>query len=88
MRAWYPPLAIALLVQLVSSLADMTLPVLAPLITADAGVPASYVGYYASAVSAGAVVFYLLGGAFVRLAGPVRTCSQAVRSAPSACSWS
>lgn len=73
MKGWYRPLAIALSVQLVSSLADMTLPVLAPLITADAGVPAAYVGYYASAVSGGAVLFYLLGGAFVRLAGPVRT---------------
>ncbi len=52
--------------------ADVAVPVLGPLITAEAGVPASYVGYYSSAVAAGAVVFYLLGAGLTHRTGPIR----------------
>ena len=69
---WYRPLAIAASVQIATTAADVAVPVLGPLITAEAGVPASYVGYYSSAVAAGAVVFYLLGAGLTHRTGPVR----------------
>lgn len=72
MRQWLPPLSIALSFQIVTSAADMAVPVLAPIITSSAGVPAAYVGYYASAVSTGAIVFFLLGINAVHGLGPVR----------------
>ena len=73
MRHWAAPLSIALSVQVVVSAIDMAVPVLGPVITAAAGVPASHVGYYASAVAAGAVAFYLLGAGATHRHGAVRT---------------
>ena len=73
MVKWSQPLLLAFAVQVVTSAADMTLPVLAPAITAAAGVPPEWVGYYASAVAAGAVIFYLLGAGLVHRAGPLRS---------------
>lgn len=72
MRSWYGPLSAALAVQIATTAADVAVPVLGPLITAEAGVPASYVGYYSSAVAAGAVVFYLLGAGLTHRVGPIR----------------
>ena len=72
MRSWYGPLSAALAVQIATTAADVAVPVLGPLITAEAGVPASYVGYYSSAVAAGAVVFYLLGAGLTHRTGPIR----------------
>ena len=69
---WRRPLSIALSVQVATSVMDMAVPVLGPTITASAGVPASYVGYYASAAAAGAILFYLCGAGLVRRAGPER----------------
>jgi len=71
-RSWYGPLSAALAVQIATTAADVAVPVLGPLITAEAGVPASYVGYYSSAVAAGAVVFYLLGAGLTHRVGPIR----------------
>ena len=70
---WRRPLSIALSVQVATSVMDMAVPVLGPAITASAGVPASYVGYYASAAAAGAILFYLCGAGLVRRTGPERT---------------
>ncbi len=72
MNRWYGPLTLALSVQVATSAADFAVPVLGPLITQEAGVPASHVGYYSSAVAAGAMVFYLFGAGLVHRAGPVR----------------
>ena len=72
MNRWYGPLTLALSVQVATSAADFAVPVLGPLITAEAGVPASHVGYYSSAVAAGAMVFYLFGAGLVHRAGPTR----------------
>ncbi len=72
MTGWYRPLAIAASVQVATTAADVAVPVLGPLITAEAGVPASHVGYYSSAVATGAVVFYLLGAGLAHRVGPVR----------------
>lgn len=72
MTGWYRPLAIAGSVQVITTAADVAVPVLGPVITAEAGVPASHVGYYASAVATGAVVFYLLGAGLTHRIGPVR----------------
>lgn len=69
---WYRPLAIAASVQVVTTAADVAVPVLGPVITAAAGVPPSHVGYYSSAVAAGAVVFYLLGAGLTHRVGPIR----------------
>ena len=73
MRQWAAPFSIALLIQVVISATDMAVPVLGPLVTAAAGVPAAYVGYYASAVAVGAVAFYLLGAGMTHRHGAVRT---------------
>ncbi len=72
MAGWYRPLAIASSVQVTTTAADVAVPVLGPLVTAEAGVPASHVGYYSSAVATGAVVFYLLGAGLTHRVGPVR----------------
>ena len=73
MRQWAAPLSIALSIQVVVSAADMAVPVLGPVVTAAAGVPAAHVGYYASAVAAGAVAFYLFGASITHRYGAVRT---------------
>jgi len=72
MTRWFPPSSIALSFQIVTSAADMAVPVLAPIITSSTGVPAAYVGYYASAVSTGAIVFFLLGINTVHRLGAIR----------------
>jgi MFS family permease len=49
-------------------------PVLAPVVAADLGVPATAIGYYASVMIAGAMLSVLLATGFVYRFGPVRTC--------------
>lgn len=69
---WRRPLSVALVAQMAISAIDMVVPVLGPTIMASAGVPASFVGYYASAAAAGAIAFYLFGAGIVRRVGAER----------------
>ena len=69
---WRRPLSVALVAQMAISVIDMAVPVLGPTIMASAGVPASFVGYYASAAAAGAIAFYLFGAGIVRRVGAER----------------
>jgi MFS family permease len=66
------PLAAMMLVQAMTMLAVVTVPVLAPVLSADLGVESSLIGLYQSAVFAGAAVLTLFSGSLVRRHGGVR----------------
>lgn len=78
MNSWQRPVALALSVQVITTAADVAVPVLAPLVMAAAGVPSSHVGYYASVVAVGAMIFYLFGAELVHRAGALRSFQLAV----------
>ncbi len=65
-------LAATLTVQSLVALALLTLPVVAPVVAADVGVSAAYVGLYVAIVYAGAMTASLLSGAAVRRFGAIR----------------
>ena len=69
---WVAALGATLLMQSVSSFLTQTLPVVAPLITASAGLAPERVGNLSSLVAFGTVLFLLLGGPFLARLGPVR----------------
>ena len=54
--------------------AGLTPPILAPVMAAELGVPATLIGYYTSIMIAGAMASALLAAGFVRRFGPVRAC--------------
>ncbi len=58
--------------QSVSSYLSQTLPVVAPLLTASAGLPAESIGLLNAVVAAGSVVVLLCGGPLLARFGPVR----------------
>lgn len=66
------PLAAMMLVQAMTMLAVVTLPVLAPVLSADLGMESSLIGLYQSSVFAGAAVLTLFSGSLVRRHGGVR----------------
>ncbi len=67
------PLGTTLAVQVLASGASLTAAVLAPLISADLGVPASSVGFYVSMLYAGAAVSGMASGGIIGRWGPLRT---------------
>ncbi len=67
------PLGTTLTVQVLVSGASLTAPVLAPLVSADLGVPASSVGFYVALLYAGAAVSGVAGGGIIARFGPLRT---------------
>jgi len=69
-------LAVTLAIQVASSLASTATPALAPVIAADLGVPARWVGSFVSLVYAGAMAASVLTGAAVARYGAIRV-SQA-----------
>ena len=71
--AWVAALSATLLMQTVASFLTQSLPVVAPLITASAGLPPEAIGTLAALVALGTVLFLLLGGPFLARFGPVRT---------------
>jgi MFS family permease len=71
--AWVAALSATLLMQSVASFLTQSLPVVAPLITASAGLSPESIGNLAALVAAGTVLFLLLGGPFLARWGPVRT---------------
>lgn len=66
------PLAAMSLVQAMTMMSVVTVPVLAPALAADLGIPASRVGLYQSFAFAGAAVLTVLSGSLVRRHGGVR----------------
>ncbi|MBX9595689.1 MAG: MFS transporter, partial [Roseomonas sp.] len=70
---WIAALSATLLMQTVASFLTQSLPVVAPLITASAGLPPEAIGNLAALVALGTVLFLLLGGPFLARFGPVRT---------------
>lgn len=73
MKPWVAALGATLLMQLVASFMTQTLPVVAPMITASAGLAPERIGNFSSLVAFGTVLFLLLGGPFLARLGPVRT---------------
>lgn len=70
---WVTALSATLLMQSVASFLTQSLPVLAPLITASAGMSPESIGNLAALVAFGTVLFLLLGGPVLARWGPVRT---------------
>lgn len=66
------PLLAMMLVQAMTMLAVVTVPVLAPALSADLGFDSSLIGLYQSSVFAGAAVLTLFSGSLVRRHGGVR----------------
>ncbi|MBI3505621.1 MAG: MFS transporter [Proteobacteria bacterium] len=73
MRSILLPLATTLTVQILASGASLTLAVLAPLASADFGVPASSVGYYVAMLYASAALSGVASGGIIARFGPLRT---------------
>lgn len=72
MAPWIAALSATLLMQSVASFMTQTLPVVAPLITASAGLAPERVGNFSSLTAFGTVLFLLLGGPYLARLGPVR----------------
>ena len=72
MPAWMAALSATLLMQSVASFMTQSLPVVAPLITASAGLAPERIGNLSSLTALGTVLFLLLGGPFLARLGPVR----------------
>ena len=72
MAPWIAALGATLLMQSVASFMTQSLPVVAPLITASAGLAPERVGNFSSLVAFGTVLFLLLGGPYLARLGPVR----------------
>ncbi len=71
--AWVTALSATLLTQTVASFLNQSLPVIAPLIIAGAGLSPERIGNLSSVVAFGTVLFLLTGGAVLARLGPVRT---------------
>ena len=73
MRApWIAALSATLLVQTVGTFLSQTIPVVAPRITAELGLPPETVGNFASLNILGSILFLLFGTPFVAALGPAR----------------
>jgi MFS family permease len=73
MRApWLPALLATLLIQTVGSATSQFVPVVAPSMTADLGVPPEMVGNFSSLNTFGAILFLLFGTPLVAAFGPAR----------------
>jgi MFS family permease len=73
MRApWLPALSATLLIQTVGSATSQFVPVVAPSMTADLGIPPEMVGNFSSINTFGAILFLLFGTPLVAAFGPAR----------------
>ncbi|MBR0650092.1 MFS transporter [Roseomonas terrae] len=71
--SWIAALWVTLLVQTVASFLTQSLPAIAPLMTADAGLRPEVIGNLASVIALGTVLFLLAGNGVLARFGPVRT---------------
>ena len=69
---WIAALSATLLMQTVGSFLSQIVPVVAPLMTADLGLPPETVGNYSSLNTLGAILFLLFGTPLVARFGPLR----------------
>ncbi len=76
MKNTLAPLLVTIAIQVMTSLAMMTVPVLAPTAAADIGLSATYVGLFVGIVYLGAMISSLVGGTLVLRFGAIRV-SQA-----------
>lgn len=65
-------LTIALLIQLATAFSEMTVPVLGPIITAQAGVAPETIGYFSSVFAAGTMLYMVLAADATARVGAVR----------------
>lgn len=70
---WIAALGTTLLMQTVAAFMGQMLPVLAPLMTRDAGLRPENVGHFAALNAAGVVLFLVFGGPLLKRFGPVRS---------------
>ncbi len=73
MLPWVAALGSTLLMQSVASFLTQSVPVIAPLVTARAGLAPEAVGNLSALIAAGTALFLLLGGPLLTRLGPVRT---------------
>src|SRR5690242_5375466 len=73
MTLWLWPLLATVLLQVTSAFLTRALPTLAPILTVEAGVPATAVGHYSAVNTIGSVLFLIMGAPLIRRLGPVRT---------------
>jgi MFS family permease len=78
---WVIPLLAMLLVQTVGSCLSQIVPVIAPSITAELGMPPEMVGNFASINTLGAILFLLFGTPLVAAFGPARMLQWGVLTA-------
>jgi len=72
MRVVLAPLAITFLLQVMASMAEMAVPVLAPILTAEAGLAPERVGNFASLNFLGALWFLTINAQVMPVTGPLR----------------
>jgi MFS family permease len=72
MPSSFIPLIATLAIQMLTALAMLAMPVLAPAAAPDIGVPPTYVGVFVGLAYLGAISSSLLSGGFVRRFGPIR----------------
>lgn len=77
MRHYVPHLGVMLAVQSLSSVCVAAIPVLAPAIARDVGIPATGIGMYTMILYSGGIASALIGGALVPRFGAIRTCQAA-----------
>lgn len=70
--SWIAALSVTLMVQTIGTFVSQTIPVVAPSMTADLGLPPETVGNFASLNTLGAILFLLFGTPFVAAFGPAR----------------
>ncbi|MFT8244125.1 MFS transporter [Roseomonas sp. BN140053] len=70
--SWVLALGTTLLMQTVAAFLSQCLPVLAPLLTGNAGLPPETAGHLAALSSLGTILFLLFGGPLLARLGPVR----------------
>jgi MFS family permease len=74
MRRVVLPLIVLTTIQMISTMAYLTVPVMAPALAVDLGIEASRIGIYTSLVFVGATLISLVSGPLMLRYGPMRLC--------------
>ena len=70
---WLGPLVVTVLMQIALSFLHRLIPVIGPVVTDSAGVPAEWIGHLAALNTVGAMSFLVFGGPLLHRFGPVRS---------------
>jgi MFS family permease len=87
MPTWVAALAATLLMQAVASFLGQILPVVAPLLTASAGLPGESIGLLSGLTAAGTVLVLLFSGPLLARFGPVRALQAGAMLWPPGWRW-